>query len=241
MENILKEIDILKENINKNGAKYIKNQQEDFKLNYIYNSNAIEGNTLTLKETKVILEGITIGGKSLREHFEVINHNEAIEYVENIIKEKQELSEYIIKSIHNLILKNIDNENAGIYRKENVIISGANHKPIDYIFIPEEMERFIKWYKNENNLHPVLKAAKVHIDVVGIHPFIDGNGRLCRLLMNLELLKNGYEAITIENSRKVEYYEYLDHAHCTADYNPFYKLIAEYELKRLESLVENLH
>ena len=158
--------------------------------------------------------------------------------MENIIKEKQELSEYIIKSIHNLILKNIDNENAGIYRKENVIISGANHKPIDYIFIPEEMERFIKWYKNENNLHPILKAAKVHIDVVGIHPFIDGNGRLCRLLMNLELLKNGYEAITIENSRKVEYYEYLDHAHCTADYNPFYKLIAEYELKRLESLVE---
>ena len=103
------------------------------------------------------------------------------------------------------------------------------------------MEKFIKWYKNENNLHPVLKAAKVHIDVVGIHPFIDGNGRLCRLLMNLEFLKNGYEAITIENSRKAEYYECLDHAHCTRDYSPFYKLIAEYELKRLESLIENLH
>lgn len=240
MEKLLQKIDLLKDKL-RNHKRKIKNEYEDFKLNYIYNSNAIEGNTLTLKETKVVLEGITIGGKSLREHFEVINHNEAIEYVENIIKEKQELSEYIIKSIHNLILKNIDNENAGIYRKENVIISGANHKPIDYIFIPEEMERFIEWYKNENNLHPVLKAAKVHIDVVGIHPFIDGNGRLCRLLMNLELLKNGYEAITIENSRKVEYYEYLDHAHCTADYNPFYKLIAEYELRRLESLVENLH
>ena len=151
MEKLLQKIDLLKDKL-RNHKRKIKNEYEDFKLNYIYNSNAIEGNTLTLKETKVILEGITIGGKSLREHFEVINHNEAIEYVENIIKEKQELSEYIIKSIHNLILKNIDNENAGIYRKENIIISGANHKPIDYIFIPEEMERFIKWYKNENNL-----------------------------------------------------------------------------------------
>ena len=90
MEKILKEIDLLKENINKNGVKNIKSQQEDFKINYIYNSNAIEGNTLTLKETKVVLEGITIGGKSLREHFEVINHNEAILYVENIVREKQE-------------------------------------------------------------------------------------------------------------------------------------------------------
>ena len=97
--------------------------QNAINLEWTYNSNGIEGNTLTLKETKVVLEGITIGGKSLREHFEVINHNEAILYVENIVREKQELSEYIIKSIHNLILKNIDNENAGVYRKENVIIS----------------------------------------------------------------------------------------------------------------------
>lgn len=237
MEKLLHEIDLLKEKITLQGSKEVKNLYDDFKLNYIYNSNAIEGNTLTLKETKVVLEGITIGGKSLREHFEVINHNEAIIYVESIVKEKKELSEYIIKSIHNLILKNIDDENAGIYRKQNVIISGAVHKPVDYIFVPEEMERFINWYKLENNMHPVLKSAKVHVDVVGIHPFIDGNGRLCRLLMNLELLKSGYQAIAIENSRKAEYYEYLDHAHCTGDYKPFYKLIAEYELERLKSLI----
>lgn len=238
MDNMLNEIDRLKKELIELKARHknIKNVDEDFQIKYIYNSNAIEGNTLTLKETKIVLEGITIGGKTLREHFEVINHAEAIFYIEDMVKNKEELSEYGIKAIHNLILKNIDNENAGRYRNQNVIISGAEHIPPDFILVPEKMEEFINWYKTCNNMHPVLKAAKVHVDFVEIHPFIDGNGRVSRLIMNLELLKNGYQAINIRNDKKLEYYKALDTAHCHNDYSLFYKLIAEYELERLKEI-----
>ena len=212
MDRLLKEIDTLKKEVAelKIQKKSIRNLDKDFQIKYIYNSNAIEGNTLTLHETKVVLEGITIGGKTLREHFEVINHAEAILYIEDMVKNKEELSEYAIKSIHSLILKNIDNDNAGRYRNQNVIISGAEHIPPSHILVQEKMEEFINWYKSCNNIHPVLKAAKVHVDFVGIHPFIDGNGRVSRLIMNLELLKSGYQAVSIRNDKKFAYYEALD-------------------------------
>lgn len=238
MDRLLNKIDTLKKEIAdlKAQKKNIKNLDKDFQIKYIYNSNAIEGNTLTLKETKVVLEGVTIGGKTLREHFEVINHAEAILYIEDMVKNKEDLSEYAIKSIHSLILKNIDNENAGRYRNQNVIISGADHIPPSHIFVQEKMEEFINWYKTCNNMHPVLKAAKVHVDFVGIHPFIDGNGRVSRLIMNLELLKSGYQAVNIQNDKKSAYYEALDYAHCHNDYSLFYNLIAEYELERLNEI-----
>ncbi len=192
MDKLLNKIDILNNELAelKKQRKNIRNLENDFQIKYIYNSNAIEGNTLTLKETKVVLEGITIGGKTLREHFEVINHAETILYIEDMVKNKEELSEYVIKSIHSLILKNIDNDNAGKYRNQNVIISGAEHIPPDYVLVQDKMEEFINWYKTCSNIHPVLKAAKLHVDFVGIHPFIDGNGRVSRLIMNLELLKS---------------------------------------------------
>ena len=238
MDKLLNKIDVLKKELAelKEQKKSIKNIDEDFQIKYIYNSNAIEGNTLTLKETKVVLEGITIGGKTLREHFEVINHAEAILYIEDMIKNKEELSEYAVKSIHSLILKNIDNDNAGRYRKQNVIISGAAHTPPDYVLVQEKMEEFINWYKTCNNMHPVLKASKIHVDFVGIHPFIDGNGRVSRLIMNLELLKSGYQAVSIRNDKKSAYYEALDYAHCHNDYSLFYNLFAEYEFERLKEL-----
>lgn len=238
MDRLLKEIDTLKEEVEelKIQKKSIRNLDKDFQIKYIYNSNAIEGNTLTLHETKVVLEGITIGGKTLREHFEVINHAEAILYIEDMVKNKEELSDYAIKSIHSLILKNIDNDNAGRYRNQNVIISGAEHIPPSHILVQEKMEEFINWYKSCNNMHPVLKAAKVHVDFVGIHPFIDGNGRVSRLIMNLELLKSGYQAVSIRNDKKSAYYEALDYAHCHNDYSLFYNLIAEYELERLKEI-----
>lgn len=238
MDKLLNKIDTLKEEVEelKTQKKSIKNLNKDFQIKYIYNSNAIEGNTLTLNETKVVLEGITIGGKTLREHFEVINHAEAILYIEDMVKNKEELSEYAIKSIHSLILKNIDNDNAGRYRNQNVIISGAEHIPPSHILVQEKMEEFINWYKSCNNIHPVLKAAKVHVDFVGIHPFIDGNGRVSRLIMNLELLKSGYQAVNIRNDKKSAYYEALDYAHCRNDYSLFYNLIAEYELERLKEI-----
>ncbi|OCR18420.1 cell filamentation protein Fic [Helicobacter pullorum] len=212
-----------------------QNLEEDFKLHYTYDSNAIEGNTLTLMETKVVLEGITIGGKSLKEHFEIINHAEAIDYIKEIVRHKEPLSEFQIKSIHHLILKNIDDKNAGAYRKVNVKIAGARHIPPSYIEVQDEMERFIQWYKNESEaLHPVIRASRVHIDFVGIHPFVDGNGRTSRLLMNLELLKAHLPAINIKNDKKLEYYVALDEAHRNKDYSKFDNLVASYVLERLK-------
>ncbi|MCX5900890.1 MAG: Fic family protein [Proteobacteria bacterium] len=206
----------------------VSNLHEDLMLRWTYNSNAIEGNTLTLKETKVALEGITIGGKTMQEHFEAINHREAILYVEDLIKKNDPLSQWRIKSLHQLILKNIDEANAGRYRTMNVLISGATHKPPDYLLLAEEMERFVNWYATEGRrLHPVERAARVHSDFVKIHPFIDGNGRTARLLMNLELVKAGFPAAVLPVERRLEYYEALDAAHVRGDYEPFLNMMAE--------------
>jgi Fic family protein len=200
---------------------------DDLVLRWIYNSNAIEGNTLTLKETKVVLEGITIGGKTIREHFEAINHREAIYFVEELVKNRDSLSEWQIKSIHQLILKNIDDDNAGKYRKTNVIISGADHIPSDALHVDSGMQNFIKWYQNEaQSLHPVERAARVHADFIKIHPFIDGNGRTSRLLMNLELMKDGFPPAILSVEKRLEYYETLDTAHTQNNYDPFLFLIA---------------
>lgn len=203
----------------------LENLHEDLVLRWTYNSNAIEGNTLTLIETKVALEGITIGGKTMREHFEAINHREAILFVEELVQKKEQLSEWHIKSIHQLILKNIDDKNAGAYRKSNVIISGAEHIPPDYVHLQEEMEKFIEWYKIQaQKLHPVEKAARIHADFVKIHPFIDGNGRTARLLMNLELMKDGFPPVVLPVEKRLEYYEALDKAHTKNDYSLFLEL-----------------
>ncbi len=203
----------------------VNNLHEDLVLRWTYNSNAIEGNTLTLKETKVALEGIAVGGKTLREHFEAINHREAIYYVEDLVKKEEPLTEWQIKSIHQLILKNIDTEHAGIYRESNVIISGADHTPPDALHVKSEMENFIKWYNTvASALHPVERAARVHADFVKIHPFTDGNGRTSRLLMNLELMKDGFPPAVLPVGKRLEYYEALDTAHAKNDYEPFLSL-----------------
>lgn len=205
----------------------VNNLHEDIVLRWTYNSNAIEGNTLTLKETKVVLEGITIGGKTMREHFEVINHREAILYVEELVTKNKALSEWDIKSIHQLILKNIDARNAGVYRNVNVTISGAEHIPPAFLQVQMEMENFITWYKTKaKKIHPVEKAAKVHADFVKIHPFVDGNGRTARLLMNLELMKDGYPPVVLSVEKRLEYYEALDTAHVKGDYSLFLSLMA---------------
>ncbi len=127
----------------------VRSIRENLLLEWTYNTNAIEGNTLTLLETKVVLEGITVGGKTLREHLEVINHREAILYVEEIVRNNEALSEWQIKTIHGLILKSIEDHYAGKYRDQNVIISGAKYSPPEPILIPEQMEHLIQWYKGE--------------------------------------------------------------------------------------------
>ena len=206
----------------------VKNLQEDLILRWTYHSNAIEGNTLTLLETKVVLEGITVGGKALREHFEAINHRNAIYYVEDIIKKEEPFSEWQIRNIHQLILKNIDDDNAGRYRQQNVLISGATNTPPDYTLLNDKMAHFVDWYNSESSqLHPIERAAKVHADFVGIHPFIDGNGRTSRLLMNLELMKAGYPPCVITVENRLAYYEALDQWMAFGKTEAFNQLVAD--------------
>lgn len=206
----------------------LNNLHENLVLQWTYHSNAIEGNTLTLKETKVALEGITVGGKTLREHFEAINHRDAILLVEELVEHQQPLDEWTIKSLHQLVLKNIDSDNAGRYRQVNVLISGAEHRPPEALQVPEHMEAFIRWCNSEGQtLHPVERAARVHGEFVKIHPFADGNGRAARLLMNLVLMKAGFPATVIEVEQRLAYYQALDSAHCTGDYEGFIALVGE--------------
>jgi len=208
----------------------VKSIRENLMLEWTYNSNAIEGNTLTLSETKVVLEGITVGGKTLREHLEVINHRDAILYVEEIIRNKEPLTEWQIKNIHRLVLKGINDHYAGMYRDQQVIIAGAKHVPTDPVLIKEQMEKLIDWYNNDGSkLNPVERAALLHVIFVGIHPFIDGNGRTARLLLNLELMKNGYPPVVIRSAIRIKYYESLDKAHTTKQYEDFISLVAEEE------------
>jgi len=202
--------------------------QEKLIVEWTYNSNAIEGNTLTLSETKVVLEGITIGGKSMVEHLETINHREAILFVEDMVSNKESLSEWNIKNIHSLILKEIDNRNAGKYRMENVVISGAKHIPSKHYEINILMQKLIAEYHNDwQNYHPILRATLLHGEFVKIHPFIDGNGRASRLLLNFELMKSGFVPIIIKNKSRAKYYDVIDFAHTTMDYGPFVKLVSE--------------
>ncbi len=206
----------------------VANLHEDLVLRWTYHSNAIEGNTLTLKETKVALEGITVGGKTLREHFEAINHRDAIAYTEEIVRQNEPLSLHVIRSVHALILKNIDDANAGAWRKQNVIISGAEHTPPDALLVPEQMEAFAQWHETQGkSLHPVELAARTHADFVKIHPFMDGNGRTARLLMNFDLMRNGFPPIVLPVEKRLEYYQALDRAHVQGDYAGFLELIGE--------------
>lgn len=227
--NIFNTLDALKAKLDSSrplDSAIVKNLHENLVLQWTYHSNAIEGNTLTLKETKVALEGITIGGKTLREHFEAINHRDAILLVEELVSKQQPLDEWTIKSLHQLVLKNIDTEHAGKYRLVNVLISGAEHRPPQALQVPEQMAEFMRWYNNEaQTLHPVERAVRVHGDFVKIHSFVDGNGRTSRLLMNLELMKAGFPATVIEVEQRLAYYQALDSAHCSGDYSDFLELV----------------
>lgn len=224
-------IDSLKEYIDQHRpfSKGLANSlHEKLIVEWTYNSNAIEGNTLTLSETKVVLEGITIGGKSMVEHLETINHREAILFVEELISNKEPLSEWNIKNIHALIFKEIDNNNAGKYRTENVVISGAKHIAPKYYEVGDLMQKLIVEYQNEwGGFHPIIRATLLHGEFVKIHPFIDGNGRASRLLLNFELMKNGYPPIIIKNEERAEYFDVIDLAHTTMNYEPFIELVSK--------------
>ena len=242
-EDFFSEVDKLKEMLDKKrplSKETIKSLKESVNLEWTYNSNGIEGNTLTLRETQVVLEGITVGGKSIKEHLEAINHEKAILYLDEIVKDENPITEWHIKNIHQLILKDIDNENAGRYRKENVTIKGATHIPPDYLKVPELMEKLILTYNTWNEYHPIIQAALLHGELVKIHPFIDGNGRTSRLLMNLDLMNSGYNPVIIKKESRLKYYEALDKAHTTGNYTDFVKLVTKLEVEMLKKYLELL-
>lgn len=241
--NYFNEVDSLKKELDSKRPipkETLKSLKESINLEWTYNSNGIEGNTLTLRETQVVLEGITVGGKSIKEHLEAINHEKAILYLDDLVKDKNPITEWNIKNIHQLILKDIDNENAGRYRKENVTIKGATHIPPDYLKLPELMEKLILNYNTWNEYHPIVKAALLHGELVKIHPFVDGNGRTSRLLMNLDLMNSGYNPVIIKKESRLKYYEALDKAHTTGNYTDFVKLVTELEIEMLKKYLELL-
>lgn len=192
-------------------AATVNRLKEQFTVEWIYNSNAIEGSTMTLRETQLILEtGLTIGGKSLREHFEVTNHKDAIEYVEALAQKDERITPFHVRQIHKLVLSQIDDASAGQYRKTEVRIAGAKHIPPESWEIPQRMTEWGDWLKSsEKKIHPVELAAQAHHRLVAIHPFVDGNGRTARLVMNLILFKQGYPPAVILRVNRKQYYQVL--------------------------------
>jgi Fic family protein len=212
--------------------------REKLALEWTYHSNAIEGNTLTLRETKVVLEGITVGGKTLREHFEATNHRDAILFVEEVVAKNEPLSEWLIRNIHGLVLKGIDDGEAGRYRQENVVIAGASTTPPDFLHLPQEMGSLIHWHEATTGLHPVERAAELHTRFVKIRPFVDGNGRTGRLLLNLELMKAGYPPAIIRKEDRLSYYDALDEACAHGDYRAITRLVGEAVERSLKTYLD---
>ncbi|WP_019125315.1 Fic family protein [Peptoniphilus grossensis] len=211
---------------------------EDFMVEYTYNSNAIEGNTLTLRETDMVLRGLTIGQKPLKDHIEAVSHKEAFYFVVDLVKEKRDLSESIIKQIHYLVLGD-KKDDRGLYRRVPVRIMGASHQPVQPYLIQPMMESLLIDYKSsEENL--IKKLAKFHIEFESIHPFIDGNGRTGRLLVNLELMKHGYPPIDIKFKDRMKYYEAFEEYHRKNNLAAMEDLFASYVDKRLDEYIRLL-
>ncbi len=206
---------------------------EEFIIEYTYNSNAMEGNTLTLRETDMVLRGLTIDKKPLKDHMEAVGHKEAFDFVRDLVKEQVPLSESIIKRIHYLVLAD-KREDRGVYRRVPVKIMGAKHEPVQPYLIQPKMEQLLEDYRN-NTDHIISRLARFHIEFEGIHPFIDGNGRTGRLLVNLELMKAGYPPIDIKFADRISYYNAFDEYHVKHDPGAMEKLFAGYVNARLDN------
>jgi Fic family protein len=180
-----------------------------------------------------------VAGKSLREHLEAINHKHAIDSVEALAARAEPITEHNIRQIHALILRTIDDENGGTYRKGQVYITGSTYVPPAAIEVPPLMQVLVAWIHSAEaaDLHPVERAALAHFRLVHIHPFVDGNGRTARLLMNLILLREGYPPAVIRRERRPEYYEALDRAH-EGDTDPLTALVAEEAERSLDIWLE---
>ena len=208
----------------------VRKLREQFGIEMTYNSNAIEGNSLTLKETFLVInEGLTIKGKPLRDHLEAKSHTEALEYLYELVDKdrRNTLSERLIREMNQIVMQDIDKEWAGRYRNSNVLIGGADHTPPEAVVVPQLMQELIDWVRqNRKALHSVELAAVLHHRLVNIHPFFDGNGRTARLVMNVVLMQAGFPlAVVLKNDRK-KYYRTLAEAD-RRNYAPFVRFIAQ--------------
>lgn len=220
----------------------LKQIRDYYRIGLTWSSNALEGNTLTISETKVLLEdGLTVGGKPLREVYEVIGHGKAYDYMFTIVSKRQIITEDI-KTMHRLFYSAIDEENAGRWRKNQIIVTG-----VDYAFpIPEElnsqMDGLIEWIKDDRaEFHPVTFAAMLHLKFVTIHPFIDGNGRVSRLLMNLALIQDGYLPAIVPPVMRPDYLSTIRLYQQKQESGPFCDLIAEMALESQKEMMRLLH
>ncbi len=205
---------------------------EEFTVEYTYNSNAIEGNTLTLRETDMVLRGLTIDQKPLKDHIEAVGHKEAFNFVRELVKDNIPITERVIQQIHYLVLAD-RKEDRGIYRRIPVRIMGAQHEPVQPYLIQPKMEQLMEKYATSKE-HIVTKLARFHIEFEGIHPFIDGNGRTGRLLINLELMKAGYPPIDIKFTDRLSYYNAFDAYYVKHKLSAMENLFARYINEKLD-------
>jgi Fic family protein len=242
LQSILDEIDGLKSKLDKFRQFDSFRIAQALELEYTFESNRIEGNTLTLRETDLVInEGLTISGKSMREHLEAINHVEAIAYIKQLMERNFPFNERELLSVHNLILRGIIPEDAGRYRRVQVMIKGSSHMPPQPFIVPKEMEDYFIWFEeNKSKLHPIILAAEMHERLVTIHPFIDGNGRTSRLIMNLILLQNGYVIANIKGDyeSRMSYYQALETAQTSGNKEDFIMFIAQTEKDSLERYLD---
>lgn len=205
---------------------------EEFAVEYTYNSNAIEGNTLTLRETDMVLRGLTVDKKPLKDHLEAVGHKEAFDFVCELVRDKVPLSESVIKQIHFLVLAD-KREDRGAYRRVPVRIMGAAHMPVQPYMIEPKMGELLINY-SESAEHIITKLARFHIEFEGIHPFIDGNGRTGRLLVNFELMKAGLPPIDIKFTDRLAYYNAFDEYHLKNNLSAMEGIFARYVNERLD-------
>ena len=235
-DSLLEKLDFYNENKNRLSNEILYKINKSFDIDFTYNSTTIEGNTLTLLETKVVLEdNISIGGKELREIYEVTNHNSAFDYVKKSIQNNEELDEDKVKDIHEILTKNIFQ--GGIYRSTDVYITGATHTPPT----PNDMYNQLRFFyndlkENDQKMNPIELAAWTHAEFVRIHPFSYENGRTSRLIMNYQLMKKGFLPISIKVEDRLNYYDALDIYATKKDIVPFVRLIADLEKKRLDEI-----
>ena len=240
-ENILLQIERKKEELDGRRpltAGEVARLNEEFIVEFTYNSNAIEGNTLTLRETDLVLRGLTIDKKPLKDHMEAVGHKEAFEFVSELVKNNVPISESVIKQIHYLVLAD-KKEDRGVYRRVPVRIMGAQHTPVQPYLIAPKMEELLRNFV-ESTEHIVTKLARFHIEFEGIHPFIDGNGRTGRLLVNLELMKAGYPPIDIKFTDRIAYYNAFDEYHVKRNLSAMENLFAGYVNARLDMYLDML-